>query len=340
MGQRVVLHVGAMKSGTSYLQALLFTNQAVLAERGVLVPGRTWSDQVRSVQDVLGLGSARTGDISGYWDRLVSETTSYDGTSVVSMEFLGPAAPETAVRIVGEWDDVTVVVSARDLNRQLASMWQETVQNGRTWTFDGYLQSARDSRPRPDRRPEDVTTAGKTFWRQQNVVRLCRNWSATGARVVLLTVPPPGASRDVLRDRFLSVIGVTPDGLDDAPGSNESIGAASTVVLRRVNELLDEAGLRAPQGQHLRKEILAKKVMAARKDIEPRIGLPVAPWVESQAATMVARLQELGVELVGEWGDLTPVEVPGVDPAEIDGAEVAEAATAALARLLANQIRR
>ena len=339
MGQRVVLHVGAMKSGTSYVQALLFANRAVLAERGVLVPGRTWSDQVRAAQDVLGLASARTGDISGHWDRQAEEIAAYDGTGVVSMEFLGPAPPRVIERIASQWDDLTVVVSARDINRGLTSMWQETVQNGRTWTFHEYLQGARDSRPRPDRRPEDVTTAGKTFWRQQNVVRLCRNWSASGARVVLLTVPPPGAPRDVLRDRFLSVLGVTADGLVDAPEANESIGASSAQVLRRVNELLDEAGLQSPAGQHLRKTVLAKSVMAPRRNAEPAIGLPVAPWVEEHAATMVTRLQELGVELVGEWGDLTPVEVPGVNPAETEDAAVAEAASAALAGLLASQIR-
>ncbi len=340
MGQRVVLHVGAMKSGTSYLQALLFANQDTLAERGVLVPGRTWSDQVRCVQDVLGLGSARTGDISGYWDRLVEQTRAHDGTSVVSMEFLGTAAPIAIEGILGAWDDVTVVLSARDLNRQLVSMWQETVQNGRTWTFADYLAGARDARPRTERRPEDVTRAGRTFWRQQNIVRLCRNWSTAGARVVLLTVPPAGSSRDLLRDRFLSVVGTTAEGLVAAPSVNEAIGAASTLVLRRLNELLDEAGLAFPQGEHLRKEVLAKQLMAAHRSAEPAIGLPLTPWVESHAATMVAKLQGLGIELVGEWGDLAPADVPGSDPASVGSDEVGEAATAALAGLLATQMRR
>lgn len=339
MGQRVILHVGAMKSGTSYLQALLFANQAELAARGVLVPGVTWSDQVRAAQDVLGLASARTGDISGSWDRMVEEIAAYDGTAVVSMEFLGTAPPAVIERIAGQWDDLTVVISARDLNRGLASMWQETVQNGRSWTFADYLADARDSRPRPERRAEEVTTAGKTFWRQQNVVRLSRNWSAADARVVLLTVPPPGAPKDVLRDRFLSLVGATGAGLVAAPEANESIGASSAMVLRCVNELLEEAGLPSPAGQHLRKTVLAKAVMAARRASEPAIGLPVAAWVEAHAATMVARLQDLGVELVGEWSDLAPVDVPGVDPATIDGAEIAAAACAALAGLLAQQIR-
>ena len=338
MGQRVILHVGAMKSGTTYVQGLLYANQQVLAERGVLVPGRTWYDQVRAVQDVLGLSAARWGDTTGCWDGLVEEIAAHEGTAVVSMEFLGTAPPAVIERIAGTWDDLTVVVSARDLNRGLASLWQETLQNGRTWTFSDYVQGARESRPRPGRRPEDVTTAGRTFWRQQNVVRLCRNWAASGARVVLLTVPPPGAGRDVLRDRFLSVIGAPADGLVAAPKVNESIGASSAQVLRQVNEHLEQAGLGWPKGRHLRKGVLAKTVMAARRASEPAIGLPVAPWVEEHAATMVAKLKELDVELVGEWGDLTPVEVPGVDPAGVDDAEVASAACAALAGLVAQQI--
>jgi hypothetical protein len=95
----------------------------------------------------------------------------------------------------------------------------------------------------------------------------------------------------------------------------------------------------SPAGQHLRKTVLAKAVLAARRGSEPAIGLPVVPWVEAHAATMVARLQDLGVELVGEWSDLTPVEVPGVDPARIEDAEVAEAACAGLAGLVAQHIK-
>jgi len=340
MGQRVILHVGAMKSGTTYLQELMFANKRVLAERGVLVPGRTWRDQASAVKDVLGLSVARWGDNSGSWRSLVEEIAAHDGTAVVSMEFLGPAPPAVIERIAGQWDDLTVVISARDINRGMASLWQETVQKGRAWTFADYVAGARESRPRPGRRPEDVTTAGRTFWRQQNVVRLCRNWSMSGSPVVLVTVPPPGAPREVLRDRFLSVMGVSANGLVPAPNSNESIGAVSAQVLRRVNELLDQAGLGWPHGEHLRKAVLARTVMAPRRRSEPAIGLPVAPWVEEHAASMVARLQQLDVQLVGEWSDLIPVEVPGVDPATVDAAEIADTACAALAGLMAEQIRR
>jgi hypothetical protein len=59
MARRVVLHVGAMKSGTSYLQRLLMENRELLGERGVLLPGQSWRDQVRGVVDVLDRQGAR-----------------------------------------------------------------------------------------------------------------------------------------------------------------------------------------------------------------------------------------------------------------------------------------
>ena len=46
---------------------------------------------------------------------------------------------------------------------------------------------------------------------------------------------------------------------------NESVGAASTLVIRRLNELLNDAGLPFPEGTDLRKGVLAKQVLAARK---------------------------------------------------------------------------
>ncbi len=339
MADRVVLHVGAMKSGTSYVQSLLFTNKDALAERGVLVPGRTHGQQVLAVREGLGHETARKAESSWGWEQLVGEVEAYAGTAVISTEYLGPAAPRKVEQVLATFAEITVVITARDLNRNLAAMWQETVQNGRSWTMADYLHGAEAWRPRPERSPDEVTEAGRTFWRQQNLVRLCRNWSAANARLAVVTVPPPGAPREVLRDRFLSVVGTTADGLTEPARANESIGGASAQVLRRLNELLDGDDLTFPIGSQLRKNVLAKTLMAARKAQEPAIGLPVAGWVQEYAETMVSRLQGLDLELVGEWSDLRPADVPGEDPATLPEELVTEAALAALAGVVAREIR-
>lgn len=333
--QQVVLHVGAMKSGTSFLQSLLFANKGLLLDRGVLLPGHKWGFQVHAVRSVI----SQRGE---QWNRLVEEVKAHPGTSVVSMEFLGPLRPRVARRVVESFGgiDVRVVVTARDLNRTVAAMWQETVQNGRTWTWADYLGDIEAWRP-GHRRGQQETEAGRTFWRQHGLGQIVKSWSEVVGpqQVTLVTVPHPGAPRDLLWERFAAAVGIDPGGLQPALSANESIGAASTLALRRMNELLEQDGLTRHDGAHLRKSVLAKTVLAARKKQEPVIGLAVAPWVEDQTRRTRRMLTRLGVPVVGDLDELTPIDVPGVDPATVDGHEVAEAALAALSWAIAARIR-
>ncbi len=306
----MVLHVGAMKSGTSYLQSQLFANKGLLLERGVLVPGPTWAAQVNAVRHLMRSEGPR-------WEQLVAEMAAHEGTSVISMEFLGPMRPVAVRRCVasltaGGDTEVSVVVSARDLNRSIPAMWQETVQNGRTWTWEDYLAALTAWRP-GHRKGQEKTWAGRTFWRQQNIVRIARSWARVVGpeNVTLLTVPQPGAPRDLLWTRFASILGFDPDGSSPATAANESIGAASALALRRLNEHLEALGVTFREGTGLRKAFLAKKILAARKNDEPAVGLPVAPWVEDHARFMRGALPDLGIAVVGDIEELRPVAVAG-----------------------------
>lgn len=328
MAERVVLHVGAMKSGTTYIQSLLFANQATLAQQGILVPGRAWWDQVNGVFDVLGRRKQGHIDVSGSWRRLLDEIEAWAGTAVVSMEFLGPIAPAKIAAVVDSLRParVSVVLSARDLNRSIAAMWQETVQNGRWWTWASYLDGVERARPRPDRSPEDVTEAGRTFWRQQNTVRLSRNWLHAADDFAFLTVAAPGSPPGLLGGRFGEIVGFDASNLVPGPRANTSMDAAAAEALRRTNALLAQEGLTFPLGSGLRKNRLAKKVLAGRSRPDLTIGLPVSDWVVEHARAMVTALQELGVELAGEWPDLDPVPVTGIDPGAVAVDEVRQAA--------------
>jgi hypothetical protein len=335
MAQRVVLHVGAMKSGTSYIQGQLFVNKDALAEQGVLVPGRDWGQQVSGVLDVLGKLRYGRESVDGSWQRLLDEIDAWPGTAVVSMEFLGPVSRGKVADVVSTLRDthVSVALTARDLNRSIAAMWQETVQNGRWWTWEEYLDGLERARPRPERTQADITKAGRTFWRQQNVVRISRYWSrAEGVSdYSFVTVPAPGAAPELLMQRFGEVVGFAADGLLPGPRANASLGAASAEALRRINADLAERGLEFPIGARLRKHLLAKEVLAARNHVEPKIGLPIAPWVHEYAEHMVSELQGLGIEPVGAWTDLEPVPVSGIDPRTLPEEDVHAAAQAGLA---------
>jgi hypothetical protein len=331
MADKVVLHVGLMKSGTTFIQRQLFAHQPTLRERGILVPGTKWADQVKAVKDLLHPGA-------GTWDALAGQLREWPGTAVVSMEFLGPAGRNAIRRLATSVAParIEVVVTARDLNRSIAALWQETIQNGRSWTWPQYVAGVRQACPWHD--PQEVTEAGRTFWRQQDLSRIAETWSDAVDRVSVVTVPHPGAARGELLDRFTTAAGIDP--LEVAKtGGNESLGAASTLALRRMNELLSEQGMVFPKGSRVRKGVLAKKVLAARRRDEPSLGLPVQDWVVTMSDELVARTRALPVELVGDWADLAPVDVPGIDPADVPVDEVTEAAIAGLAGLIEHRVR-
>ncbi len=337
MAARTILHVGTMKSGTSHIQSRLFENKDALADAGILVPGKKWGDQVQGVKDILATqrhGQERT---TGAWQRLADEMAGHDGTAVISMEFLGPAGPKISQGICDSVEGAECVITVRDLNRSLAAMWQETIQNGRTWTYGEYLTAAEEWRPQPGSAMKGAPKAGRTFWRQQDVVRMATVWSAV-APVTLITLPHPGASRTLLWERFCQVLGVPADGWADARASNESIGAASALVLRQMNELLNEAGLQFPTGDSVRKQYLAKKVLAGRKKEEPAIGLPVSEWVRKHSTSMVEELQGLDLTFIGDWAELDPVDVPGIDPGDVSHREMIDAAVVGLAALVERDI--
>lgn len=311
MAERVVLHVGTMKSGTTTLQALLFENQDALRERGVLVPGSSWTEQVRGARDVIAGGGPT-------WSSLVSQIAAWDGVAVLSMEYFGTMRPHEVALVAASLPGLSVVVTARDLNRQLASMWQETVQNGRAWSFDDYLAGAKASRP--PRSPDGE--AGRTFWRQQDLVRIVDRWGAV-APVTVVTLPPPGGARSALVARFGEAAGL-PLGDLSATTANESVGAVSAVLLQRVNASLASQGIGQAEGLDVRKAVLAKVVLAGRASAEPRLGLPLARWVAPYSRRMRKALRSAPV--VGDWRDLRPAEVPGMDPASVSGGELVAAA--------------
>jgi hypothetical protein len=337
VSERVVLHVGTMKSGTSTVQSMLFAQQAELAEAGVLVPGRRWADQTTAVLQALGRRAERD-----RWDAVRAAVAAHSGDAVISMEFLGPAQDAAAERVLAGLSParVEVVVTARDLNRTVPSMWQETIQNGRSWTWDDYVAAAEQHAPGASRGQQDRTTAGGTFWRQQHLLRIVEDWCArVGAdRVSLVTLPPPGADRTLLVRRFAEAARLPLDPDRRLRTRNESIGLASALVLREVNEWLESQGHTFRQGQRVRKGVLAKSALARLAKDEPRLGFPVPDWVTAQTEATVAGLRRLPISLVGDWTDLDPVPVTGIRPSEVDSALLARAATVGLGAVLADRI--
>src|SRR5688572_30319477 len=119
MADRLVLHIGAMKSGTSFLQNVMAANAELLEASSVKLAGRKWTHQVFAVHQLIDYGGLRQRPMpaDGHYARLVDDVHRFPGTSVFSMEFLGPRNKGKIRQLLSSFPDtqVDVVMTARDL---------------------------------------------------------------------------------------------------------------------------------------------------------------------------------------------------------------------------------
>jgi len=318
----VFLHIGAAKTGTTYLQQVLLDSRAALAAQGVLVPGGYAEAHFEAALDLRGLafGGAEDPGVRGRWDRLVAESLAWHGRAVaISHELFGGSLPPVVSAIADAFADAElhVVLTARDLGRQVPAMWQEQVKNGGTLTFERYVR----------RLVEGKGKAARTFWRQQDLAEVAERWCARvpPERFHLVMVPPAGRSDPTLLwQRFASVVGADPAGADAArPSANRSLSYAGAELVRRVNAALGDR-MAWPAYETTVKGWFAEELLVSL-DAGPRPTVPVEHRAElaDRSARMLQRLRELGVDTVGDLAELTddfgePVEAP--DPDTVIGA--------------------
>lgn len=350
----VFLHIGAMKTGTTFIQNLISENRKSLAEAGYFFPGASWAQQTLATRDILGL----TGDprvkakASGLWQRLSSKMLAYEGrASIFSMEFLSFTDLEGARRVVRslEGAEVHVILTVRDTTGALPAQWQSNARNGGKVSWPEFVRGAM----RAVRRGERAGGAGgRVFTRAQDIPRILKVWGSLvpPERLHVITVPRTGSDRMLLWQRFATVIGVDPRVCSlPTTRTNSSLGQASADLMRRVNVRLGRVSHSdyAPT----MKNVLAIKVLSQRAADEQRAKLDLATrrfaadWNKKVRKAVV----KSGAHLVGDLEEL-PVKVPRefrrdrkaalVDPDPTAILDAAAEARVGMVKLVRRRVRR
>jgi len=301
-----VLHVGTPKTGTSFVQELLFQNRDRLAERGVLYPADRFDAHFLAALDLLELpwGGLEQQAV-GAWERLAEQVRAWEGTVIISHEILATASREHVRRALdsfGAVGGVDVVVSVRDLVRQIPAEWQENVKHRRTIGYHVFLHEIQD--------PESTGKLATWFWGVQDIPSILDRWGADlpPERVHVLTVPKPGAPRNLLWERFASVFGLVPEDFDTSTvdKANPSLGVAESALLLRINKLVNGV-LPNEQYRELVRELLAHRTLSRRPEAV-RLRLPddVRAWAVGVAEEWIDELASRGYDVVGSLAELRP----------------------------------
>jgi hypothetical protein len=302
--RRVYLHIGAPKTGTTYLQDRLTLNARSLAEHDVHFPSRSpmvspGLFHFRAALDLLDQDwGGPVGHAKGSWESLMRRTRRKSGTVVISHEILAPASADAIVRAKRDLADseVHIVYSARDLARQIPAAWQESVKQGRKWSYRRFLGRVEHGKP--------------WFYRAFDLPTVLGAWGAglDPAHVHVVTVPPKGAPGDLLWQRFCTVLGIDPAWAPrDSDRLNQSLGVAETQVIRKLNRRMERSTRREATYDELIREMLAQNELVGRVSDPVRMPPRLQPWAEAETARWVEWVEQSGVDVVGDVADLRPL---------------------------------
>ena len=354
MAQRLLLHIGTQKSGTTYLQRVLARLSGSLKREGVLYPVRLSGrrevyNHEAAAYGLLGTASfpwvpekRAQGQVPA-WEGLRRKVREWDGTAIVSGEAISVINSGAAARLVESLavPETHVVITARDLGRVLPSSWQQHIRNGRSTAFGRFLQQHADRRGEGDARELAArwdADPDQTFWRAYAIGTLVERWAPLARTVTVVTVPRRGAGPDELWHRFRRALDIgsalpeTPPAIDDLE-ANVGLTEPEVIVLAGLNRQVSSEKADSPEMRSLRARIVREAFVARDQRGEPvRIPGDWLPRVTEWARQDVEVLRSTDAIVIGSDSELLvdPATPPAAPP---DADDVARAAGSAMAYL-------
>lgn len=327
MPRSVFLHLGPPKTGTTYLQSLLYANEQSFRDQGIQIAG-TQADHHEAANELMARMAARAVRVPrGAVARLRGMVSGYAGDTVLSCERYSMLQSTHAQSLTQAFKDrqLHVVFTVRDPAAVLPSRWQERIKNGGTVSW-----------------PEFCTRVGSERRFMRSMIRArgpLTAWSQVlpPERIHIVTVPAPSAPRTLLLERFCEVVGADVRKLTtlEATRANKSMDLVGTELIRRLNA--NEKCRLSPHAQHSEiKTYLAEGVLPARSRVlKAKLTTAAFDAARAESEELVAQIRSGGFPVIGDLADLASVKPPSPEDhvEDVDPDLLVEAAVESIAAL-------
>lgn len=337
----VLLHIGPYKTGSTAIQQALFDQRDVLAEHGVLYPGRwrrlfreghalmQWSPRGRPVPPV------------SVWDDFAAGIRARPDVRIcLSTEDFGRIRNADRNRkLVDDLgaERLHVIAVARSYHRLMPSHWQERVKSHERRSYDEWLRELLEG--------DDSLEVHRSFWTSHDVEYMTSRWLDVLPPDRFTLVVTDDSDRDLLPRTFEQMLGLPAGLLTPAQSTNASLSMNAVEMLRRVNREFDERGWPDRDYVRLIQEGMVKELQSTGRS-PGDVAVPALPgWarplVADRSKRRVETIAGLGIHVVGDPACLLLPDEPAADPDDLGPDRISvEAAALAVSGVVAGALQR
>lgn len=302
MPETFYLHVGTRKSGTTTLQSITRASEEQLLAAGLGfpfgVPTGTNRRPFMSLMRKLGGDPAKR---PAAVERLrASVAATSQKRAMFSAEGLA-ALPADVIATLAEAlqdTDLHIIVTVRDLARQLPSEWQQSSKLGEV---PGYLEFC-------DQVVDPASELSELFLARYDAADIAARWGAAVGpdRVHLIVLPQQRGDENWLPRTFFGLMDVGMDSLKFSDvARNTSMGYAEAELLRRTVAGFNARETYQPYEIHL---LVRKEWKPTEAGAGDKIGVPQAAldWCRARAERQIEEIKAGGWQVIGDLEDLRP----------------------------------
>jgi hypothetical protein len=330
-----------MKSGTTFIQHGILAKLDELSAAGwcypmQFAPARGAINHERAIYGLVGaeipwVDEATQRQMQPQWQKLKAEIDQTELPILLSAEALAVMLEPGIKLLLSQLPkrEIKVVITARDLARVLPSSWQQSVRNGRPYSYEEYFERIKRAKELPL-----TESVGSNFWRSYELNAVVARWSkfVPLENISIVTVPRK-QSADSLWSRFITATGLPlakSEPIFDDKRAHTAISWPEAEVLNELNQKWQREK-RPPKLRNQLRRRIVQEGFQQRTDRGRSIGL-TAPWLElakSWADADVAKLLAANVQLIGDPADLrVDPQLAAVLPCEASEIEQARAVAA------------